>query len=110
VQSQFINQSNYHQTSNSQKTMALSRPLSEDVVDLAADADEASGEIVKNMRIGQSTISNYRSGMKQIIQYLQKQERWKHLVKRDVDNPGLKFPFVLDIPVPLAALKSAFGF
>ena len=82
------------------------------VVDISADddADEECGDTVKEMRIGSNTNVNYKSGLKKIIEYFQHSVKWKHLVILDVHNPDMKFPYTLDIPVPLASLKACFGF
>jgi hypothetical protein len=73
------------------------------------DADEEYGNCVKKMRIGSNTNTNYRSGLKKIIEYFQNSPKWKSLVIPDEDNT-IKFPYTLDIPVPLASLKACFGF
>jgi hypothetical protein len=78
---------------------------------LADDAaDEEHGDSVKKLRIGSSTNSNYKSGMKKIMEYFQTSPKWKGFVIADVENPSAKFPFTLDIPVPLASLKACFGY
>ena len=73
------------------------------------ERDEANGNVVKSMRIGSGTTTNYKSGMKQIMQYFL-QTKWKDYVLRDDDSSHPKFPYYLKLPLPLSAVKACFGY
>ena len=80
--------------------MASKRKLVE--VDLSAQDDEEDGEsglLVRSLRIGASTQTNYRSGMKKIVEYYQKSTAWNCFVLPDNEHLSSNFPFKLKIPV-----------
>jgi hypothetical protein len=74
------------------------------------DVDEEYGHTVKKMRTGKQTNSNYKSGMKKIMEYFLNHKKYKSYVLPDEENPNTKFPFYLKIPVPLASLVACFGY